>query len=133
MANVEYGTVEACQKCSLDIQYVGTREQGWFDRGANFDCRAGGVHFPFSKANYRYIVQYDPEPDLSYLEDPSTVVTYGVRQEKQCEACEEWREVDSLWNIDVIEGTNEDVGEGEYDRLAALPPCMAEHFIEETE
>lgn len=93
--------------------------------------------------NYRYQVMYDPDPDLSYLEqigsdgellfnqNPEDIVSYGVIQELQCPCCETWDEVDSVWGFDVDEVSSDNIGEGTYDSMYDLPPFMQEHFRED--
>lgn len=60
--------------------------------------------------------EYDPDPDLSYLEqvdddgsplfpntDPNSVVSLGATLEKFCDKCNQWEDVDSLWGVDFID------------------------------
>lgn len=84
--------------------------------------------------NYHYRVQYDLDPDLSYLEqeefndvEPQDIVSYVVTQERLCPCCDQWGYVLGIGGCDVEIGSNDDIGPGVY-ALDELPEFMAAHF-----
>lgn len=87
---------------------------------------------------YRYRVEYDDCPDLSYLDqvdedgnklfdiNPDEVVSFIAFQEIKCPACGGWEQADAIGGLDT---TEYDLMPGTF-TLAELPDWVAEHFEE---
>lgn len=93
--------------------------------------------------NARYVLTYDDQPDLSYLDqtdehgqplfdlDPNDVVSYVAQYEKRCECCGHWNVDESgigvLGGCDVVIGSDDDIGPGVYEP-EQVPKWIREHF-----
>jgi hypothetical protein len=82
---------------------------------------------PDAPTGRRWVVEYEPDPDLSYLDqpefadcDPADYVSVWMRLETRCECCGTWQTAESLGGIDFLE-TSSEWTTGTFDSIDELP------------